>query len=158
MSYPGARSRAAAPLLAGDVLELPLDPATGWLAISGTVMFVPLPAMPVTVIYSTAGVGEASSFVPAAAPPAALLAIYAHLISAAAASRWIQIHLGPVFPLAGATPFLVGDIITPAGGNTQFVVPEELDRSTGFYVVLSTTQDTFTTPAVAELVTRALGR
>lgn len=140
------------------MLDLPLDPATGWLGISGTVAFVPLPVPPIVIIYSTVGAGENSSFIPAAAPPAALSAIYAHLVSTSNAPRWIQIHLGPAFPVAGAVPFLVGDIITPIGGNTQFVLPEEMDRSTGFYVTLSNAQDTFADPVAPNLVTRALGR
>jgi hypothetical protein len=158
MSYPGARARAQAPVGIDVVLDLPLDPATGWLGISGTVAFVPAPVPPTVIIYSSAA-AEAVSAIPGLAPPASLTAIYARLLGPPnLASQWIQIHLGPAVPLAGAVPFLVGDIITPPGGNTQWIPPDEINRTVGYFVVTSSTQDTYTPVVALSMITRALGR
>jgi hypothetical protein len=123
---------------------------------------VPIFVDPTETIYSTVAAAELFSVIPAAAQPATLSAIYAHLVAAAAAPRWIQIHKGQVKPAGGVKPFLVGDQLTPIGGNTQWIPPDQVDRdpamSNGYVVITSTTQDTYTDTGLAELTTVALGR
>ena len=157
MSYPGARSRLAGPVPVDDVLDLPLDPATGFLAFSAGGVPIPTATPPTTILYSSAA-AEAVSIIPAAPDPASLTAIYARLLSTAAASRWIQIFQGVAAPIAGATPFLVGDKATPAGGNTQWVPPDGVARDLGYVVALSSTQDTYTAVGANEMLVRAMGR
>ncbi len=157
------RARNAAPVNVGVGEVLPIDPADGGVQVH-VVGGVPIPVSAVNTetIYETAGAGENFSIIPAAADPASVSAVYARLLASAAAARWIQIHKGQVKPIAGAKPFLVGDELTPIGGNTQWTPPDEVERdpgkSNGYVVVLSTTQDTYTDVALPELTTVALGR
>lgn len=154
---------AQAPVNVGTAVVMPIDPNTGWLGVSAASGGA-APA-PTTVVYSTlttAGGGtgfETQSVIPAGGASSSVTAIIGSLSNTAAASRWIQLFLGVTPPGAGDQPFIVLDSITPPGGNFQFDPPEGLLRSSGFIVVLSTTQYTFTSPgAVNELRTRALGR
>jgi len=164
MADPYAVSRAPAPIPVGDRAELPLDPATGYLGVS-VVVAPPPPVPPTVIIYETAvGVGpppagfETSSIVPASPPPASLTSIIAMLSPAAVSPFFVQIFIGVAPPAAGATPFLVGDVATQPGGNTQFEPPDELNRTTGFIVVISSTQSYYTAVVGTLLRTIALGR
>jgi hypothetical protein len=165
MADPYAVSRPQAPIPVGDRAELPLDPATGYLGISVTVE-PPPPVAPTVIIYETpVGSGpppagfETSSTIPSAAPPASLTSIIAMLSPEAATPLFIQIFQGVAAPAPSDTPFLVGDVATQPGGNTQFEPPNELNRVNGFTVVVSSTQSYFT-PVEGDplLRTVALGR
>jgi hypothetical protein len=151
------KARPVGPVGFNDTEALPISETTGGVQVDivgGTI--VPVLAPPTNIIYSSAA-PEAISIIVAAPVPASLTAIYARLLSTAAAPRWIQIHLGAV-PAPGAVPFLVGDIITPVGGNTQWIPPDEVNRASGWVVVLSSTQDIYTPIGFPEMITRALGR
>jgi hypothetical protein len=167
------KCRAVAPVNILDTEDLPIDPADGGVQVhivGGGI--VPVVEPPASLIYSTlaaAGGGtgfEATSIIPAAALPAALASIYVMLANSVEApvnptSYWIQIHLGPAAPLAGAQPLLVGDSLVTPGGNEQFIPPDEISRTTGFVVVASATQFTYTAPVGPPtdiLRTRAWGR
>lgn len=152
------KARLPQPLGPDEPRELPLSETTSAVLVElvagGVIVFSDAPT---SILYSSAA-AENVSAIPGAVFPASLTAIYARLLSTAAASRWVQIHLGPVAPIAGAVPFLVGDIITPPGGNTQWVPPGGIVRPGGFFVVTSTTEDVYTVSVALEMITRALGR
>lgn len=145
-----------APLAAGEKQPLPLSLATGGVRVdtSGSTGAKPNPT---SKIYS--GNGDIFSLIPAAALPGSLTLVYAHLQETALAAYWIQLHRDNAEPPAGAIPEQVGATITAPGGNTQFSFPQGVERdATGYVVVLSTTQDTYTSPNVPELMTRAYGQ
>lgn len=157
------RVREVAPVPVGATHALPLHPDDGGVEVHlvGATPGVTIDATPDVAIYETAGAGENFSVIPAVALPATVANVWAHLISTAAAPLWIQIHKGQAKPAAAAKPYLVGDVITPIGGNTQWN-PGAVDRdpalSNGYVVVLSTTQDTYTDSGTSELTVTALGR
>lgn len=162
--------RNAAPVGIQDTEDLPIDPSDGGVQVHivGGVAIVINPEPPTSIIYSTpdaAGGGtgfEHHSIIPAAALPGSLASIYATLQPSPpnATSYYIQIFLGVVLPAPGAIPLLVGDSLVTPGGNEQFIPPDEINRITGFTVVVSTTQAFFTDPGagITVLRTRAWGR
>ena len=157
------RVRSVAPVPVGATHPTPLDPADGGVQVHlvGASASATIDSTPIETIYETAGAGENFSVIPAVALPATVATVYAHLLSTAAAPLWIQIHKGQAKPAAAAKPYLVGDIITPIGGNTQWN-PGNIERdpglSDGYVVVLSTTQDAYTDSGTNELSVTAAGR
>lgn len=163
MSNPcSGRVYAEAAVGANSTQHLPIDPATGAVRVvaSATAPASLVRFQPMSLIYSTAAAGETFSLIPAAANPASLVWVHAHLRAAAAAAYFIQLHRGNAQPAGAAVPLLVSDVAVPVGGNYQipFDVYGVERLTTGYVVTLSTTQDTYTDPNVAMLVTRAFGQ
>ena len=151
MTLPIATSRAQQPTPVGTNENLPLDPATGWLGVSGSVSSTDTPA---NVIYTSAA-PERLSVIPATALPSLLVAIYSRLISTAAA-RYIQIF--NVLPVSGVTvPLLVSYQLINPGGILEFIPPNGVDYSAGYWVATSITQDVYTDPGADEMITVAYG-
>ena len=155
------RVRDLGPEVLGREYPVPLDPSDGAVQAHITGGSVSVAQLPTVTIYDTGtGAADAFSVIPPAAIPATLSAVYARNVGAV--PRWIQVFKGQLPPAPGAKPFLVGDIITPVGGNTQWTPPDEVERdpalSNGYVIITSSTQATYTDTGIAELSTVALGR
>lgn len=144
---------------AGTPGPLPLSAATGGVRVEAVIAAGgTLQLSPDSVIYTSAAL-EVSSVIPAAALPACVTYINAHVSTTAVASYYVQMHSGVVAPAPGTRPLFVSAGLTAPGAVAEFDFGDNgLARAAGYIILLSTTEDTLTDAGVAMLFTTATGK